>query len=296
MPEMPEVEGLRHFLAGRLVGATLIRVELAAFSALKTFALPLTSLQGREVTAVERRGKFLALGFDDSWLVFHLARAGWLTWRAPAPAAPARPGKGPLALRAVFEPGDPASAEPSAVAFDLTEAGTQKHLAVYVVASLAAVPGIAALGPDPLAEGFTEADFAAVLAGAGRAQIKGVLRDQRAFAGIGNAWSDEILFAARLSPYALCSSLSPDQIGRLYAATRSGLGAAVERARGLIPSELKDDKRRNLRVHGRRGEPCPVCGTPIGEVSFADSALHYCPTCQTGGRVLADRRMSRLLK
>lgn len=291
MPEMPEVEGLRTFLEARLVGRTVVRTELLTFSALKTFALPLSALEGLEVDAVVRRGKFLAIGADGVWLAFHLARAGWLTWLDPAPTAPAKPGRGPLALRVVLT-GD----DDSEVGFNLTEAGTQKKLALYVVTDLAEVPGIAALGPDPLASDFTLEAFAAILAEHGRTQLKGLLREQRTFAGIGNAYSDEILQAARLSPFRLAGSLDDAEVGRLYAAVRDELTGAIERARGLTPSELKDDKRSHLRVHGRKGEPCATCGTPIAEVSFADSFLNYCPGCQTGGKLLADRRLSRLLK
>lgn len=294
MPEMPEVEALRGFLEGELVGATVVRTELAAFSALKTFALPLTALQGLQVEQVGRRGKFLAIGVDGLWLAFHLARAGWLRWYDTLPAAPARPGKGPLALRMGFEG---AASNPDAVAgFDLTEAGTQKHLALYVVADLAEVPGIAALGPDPLADDFTGDDFARTLADHGRTQLKGLLRQQTTFAGIGNAYSDEILQRARLSPFKLAGSLTPDEVATLYDATRTELREAIDRAVGRPPSELKDGKRTHLRVHGKKGEPCPTCGTPIAEVSFADSFLNYCPGCQTGGKLLADRRMSKLLK
>ncbi len=310
MPEMPEVEGLRAFLSEHLVGRTITRAELAAFSALKTHLIPLSALPGLDVERVERRGKFLAIGAGGLWLVFHLARAGWLRWYDPAPPAPARPGKGPLALRLVAEgrpdaaaSDSPASDPPASdapdgqpVGFDLTEAGTQKHLAVYVVADLAEVPGIAALGPDPLADDFSEADFAAVLAEHGRTQLKGLLRTQSVFAGIGNAYSDEILQAARLSPFKLAGSLTPAETGRLYHATRDELSTAIDRAVGVPPAGLKDGKRTHLRVHGKKGQPCPTCGTTVAEVSFADSFLDYCPGCQTGGKLLADRRLSRLLK
>ena len=182
------------------------------------------------------------------------------------------------------------------VGFDLTEAGTQKKLALYVVAALEEVPGIAALGVDPLSDAFTPDALAALLAEHGRSQIKGVLRDQRILAGIGNAYSDEILQAARLSPFKLAGSLSEAEASGLYAAIRDELASAIERASGKPPGELKDDKRNSLRVHGKKGQPCPTCGTPIAEVSFADSFLDYCPGCQTGGKLLADRRLSRLLK
>ncbi len=289
MPEMPEVEGLRAFLAAELVGRTVVRTELAAFSALKTYATPLTALQGLEVERVERRGKFLCLDAGGLWLVFHLARAGWLRWYHDAPATPARPGKGPIALRVTF------SGEPSP-GFDLTEAGTQKHLALHVVADPDEVAHIASLGPDPLAPEFTADDFAGVLAAHGRTQLKGLLRDQRVFAGIGNAYSDEILQAAGLSPFKLAGSLDAVETARLFAALTTELTDAIGRAVGRPPADLKDGKRSAMRVHGRKGEPCPACGTPVAEVSFADSFLNYCPGCQTGGKLLADRRLSKLLK
>lgn len=299
---MPEVEGLRSFLAERLTGATVVRAELAAFSALKTFATPLSALLGLEIAGVERRGKFVCLDVGGTWLAFHLARAGWLRWYDNPPSAPAKPGRGPLAFRLVAElaeqdaAGSGGAGIEGTVGFDLTEAGTQKHLALYVVDDLAQVNGIARLGPDPLADEFSAEDFAAVLAAHARTQLKGLLKDQSVFAGIGNAYSDEILQAARLSPFKLAGTLAEAEVATLYAAIRSELADAIARAAGLPPSELKDGKRASLRVHGRKGEPCPTCGTPVAEVSFADSFLNYCPCCQTGGKLLADRRLSKLLK
>ena len=287
MPELPEVEALRGFLAHACVGRTIARIELAAISALKTFSVPPSALHGLEVDAVVRRGKFLGLGAGGLWLVFHLARAGWLTWREAVPATPARPGRGPLAARVVFDDDS---------GFDLTEAGTQKRLALYVVGDLDEVPGIASLGPDPLGDDFTRARLDAILDAAGRAQLKGVLRDQHVIAGIGNAYSDEILHAAKLSPFKPASGLSEAERQTLYAAIQSELTEAVARSAGMAARQLKGDKKANLRVHGRTGERCDVCGTTIAEVSFADSSLQYCPGCQTGGKPLADRRLSRLLK
>lgn len=287
MPELPEVEGLRAFLETRLVGRCIARVDLANFSALKTVALPPTALYGLELESVGRRGKFVAVSASDVHLVFHLARAGWLVWHETAPAQPARPGKSPVALRVVLDDG---------AAFDLTEAGTQRKLAVYVVSRLEDVPGIATLGPDPLADGFGPAQLAEILEAAGRAQLKGVLRDQRVLAGIGNAYSDEILHAARLSPFKPANSLTPAEQATLLECLRHELGSAIGRAVGLKPSQLKDDKRTHMRVHARAGQACDVCGGTIAEVSFADSALQYCPGCQTGGKPLADRRLSKLLK
>ncbi|BAC75000.1 DNA lyase [Streptomyces avermitilis] len=286
MPELPEVEALKDFLADHVVGHEVVRVLPVAISVLKTYDPPVTALEGREITAVRRHGKFLDLEADGLHFVTHLARGGWLHWRDKLPDAPPRPGKGPLALRVALETGE---------GFDLTEAGTQKRLAVHVVRDPGDVPGVARLGPDPLADDFDEARFARLLEGE-RRRIKGALRDQSLIAGVGNAYSDEILHAAKMSPFKLTSALTAEEIRQLYAALRTTLTEAVERSRGLAAGRLKAEKKTGLRVHGRTGEPCPVCGDTIREVSFSDSSLQYCPTCQTGGRPLADRRMSRLLK
>lgn len=290
MPELPEVEALAGFLAERLTGRAVARVLPVAVSVLKTYDPPLSALEGRTVTGVRRYGKFLDIATEDGpHLVLHLARAGWLQWKETFPAAPPRPGRGPLALRLVL-----AGTEEGA-GFDLTEAGTRKSLAVYCVADPRDVPGIARLGPDPLAPDFTLQVFTALLAGE-RRQIKGVLRDQSVVAGIGNAYSDEVLHAARMSPFKLAATLTEQDTARLYEAVADTLRAAVERSRGQDVSRLKAEKKGGLRVHGRTGEPCPVCGDTVREVSFSDSSLQYCPTCQTGGKPLADRRLSRLLK
>ncbi|MFD4653123.1 Fpg/Nei family DNA glycosylase [Streptomyces sp. NPDC058441] len=286
MPELPEVEALTDFLTEHLVGHEIVRVLPVAVSVLKTYDPPPVALEGRTVTGVTRHGKFLDLDADGLHLITHLARVGWLHWRDRLPDGPPRPGKGPLALRVALEDGE---------GFDLTEAGTQKRLAVYVVHDPADVPGIARLGPDPLADGFDEARFAALLDGE-RRQIKGALRDQSLVAGIGNAYSDEILHAAKMSPFKLASSLTADDVSVLYKALRDTLAEAVERSRGVAAGRLKAEKKSGLRVHGRAGEKCPVCGDTIREVSFHDSSLQYCATCQTGGKPLADRRMSKLLK
>ncbi|MCY0920898.1 Fpg/Nei family DNA glycosylase [Streptomyces sp. NPDC059999] len=286
MPELPEVEALREFLDEHLTGRVVERVLPLAVSVLKTYDPPLTALEGRPIGRTARYGKFLALSIGELHLVTHLARAGWLRWQDAMPEQPPRPGKGPLALRLLLEGGG---------GFDLTEAGTQKRLAVYVVRDPQEVPGIARLGPDPLAEDFDRDAFAALLAGE-RRQIKGVLRDQGVIAGIGNAYSDEILHAARVSPFKLAASFDDAQVTSLYEAVQSTLREAVARAHGVAAGRLKAEKKSGLRVHGRTGEPCPVCGDTVRSVSFADSSLQYCPTCQTGGKPLADRRLSRLLK
>ncbi len=287
MPEMPEVQGLVDFLGARLTGLAITQARISAISALKTYDPPIDALVGAHVESVVRRGKFVDIATDaGAHLVFHLAKAGWLRWHDALPTTVIKPGRSPIALRVGFADGS---------GFDLTEAGTKKSLAVSVVREPDEVPGIARLGPDPLDPAFTRDALAELLAGR-RTQIKGVLRDQSIVAGIGNAYSDEILHVARLSPYALAATLDDAEIDTLYAATIETLSDAVEAASGRPPAELKDAKRRGMRVHGRQGEACPVCGDVVRSVFFADNSLEYCATCQTGGKVLADRRLSRLLK
>lgn len=286
MPELPEVEALRVFLDDRLVGKEIARVLPLAISVLKTYDPPLSALDGTTVTSVARHGKFLDIEAGGLHLCTHLARAGWLRWKDSFPAAPPRPGKGPLALRLVTTDGD---------GFDLTEMGTKKRLSVHLVHDPMEVPGIARLGPDPLADAFDRDAFAALLAGE-RRQIKGALRDQSLIAGIGNAYSDEILHVAKMSPFKRTADLREDEVTRLYTALRTTLKDAVDRSSGVEAGKLKAEKKTGMRVHGRAGEACPVCGDTVLEVSFSDSALQYCPTCQTGGKPLADRRLSKFLK
>ncbi|EPD86787.1 formamidopyrimidine-DNA glycosylase [Microbacterium sp. oral taxon 186 str. F0373] len=287
MPEMPEVQGLVDFLGERATGRTITKVTVAHIAALKTYDPPIDALVGGRLSHARRSGKFVDLATDAGiHLVFHLAKAGWLRWYETVPDTVIRPGKTPIALRVRLDDGG---------GFDLTEAGTKKSLAVYVARDPQDVPGIARLGPDPLAEEFTRDVLAGLLAGR-RTQIKGVLRDQSIVAGIGNAYSDEILHAARMSPYALAAGLADHEVDRLYDAMRTTLTDAVATASGKPPADLKDAKRRGMAVHGRRGEACPVCGDEVRSVFFADNSLEYCPTCQTGGKLLADRRLSRLLK
>lgn len=286
MPEMPEVQGLVDFLRERLTSVRIERATVANIAALKTYDPPIDALKDAEITGAERHGKFIDLATTGPHLVFHLAKAGWLRWYDELPKTVIRPGKTPIALRVALADG---------AGFDLTEAGTKKSLAVYVVREPADVPGIARLGPDPLDPSFSRDVFASLIEGR-RTQIKGVLRDQAIIAGVGNAYSDEILHAAKMSPYALASSLSDADITRLFDAMTQTLTDAVAEASGKPPAELKDAKRRGMQVHGRRGETCPVCGDEVRSVFFADNSLEYCPTCQTGGKILADRRLSRLLK
>ncbi len=286
MPELPEVEALTGFLREHAVGQFVARVDVAAFSVLKTYDPPPTALAGLEITGVQRHGKFLDLDVSGLHLVIHLARAGWLRWKDELPTAPPKPGKSPLALRLHLTSG---------AGFDLTEAGTKKRLAAWITRDPAQIEGIARLGPDPLDAAFTVDALARILDGS-RQQIKGLLRSQSVIAGIGNAYSDEVLHVARMSPFKLASTFTPDDIATLHDAIVTTLADAVDRSAGLATGELKAEKKSGMRVHGRAGEACPVCGDTVREVSFADSALQYCPTCQTGGKPLADRRLSRLVK
>jgi formamidopyrimidine-DNA glycosylase len=291
VPELPEVEALAHHLREHALYRPVARVDVASMSAVKTFDPPMSALPGRVVTGAARYGKFLAVEFVDRpdeplHLITHLSRAGWLRWHDTAAATPPKPGKGPLELRVHLD-------EVGGPGFDLTEAGTQKRLSVYLVSDPQQVPGIARLGPDALA--LSADEFAELLAGHSE-RIKTLRVDQQFVAGVGNAYSDEILHTARISPYAVSGRLRPDQVEALYAALRSVLTDAVARSVGQGAAKLKGEKRSGLRVHARTGLPCPVCGDTVREVSFANRSFQYCPGCQTGGRPLADRRLSRLVR
>ncbi len=286
MPELPEVESLARFLTERAGGHVVTRAELASLSALKTYAPPLAALVGTTVTGGGRRGKYLLMATAELTLALHLARGGWVQWREQLTPARPKPGKGPLALRLGLDSG---------AGFDVTEQGTEKRLALWVVRGAQDVEGIARLGPDPLHPDFTVGALGGLLAER-RAQLKGVLTDQSVIAGIGNAYSDEALHVARLSPFKMAATLTPEEVARLHDAIISVLTDAVARSSGLPAAGLKGEKRSGMRVHGRTGEACPDCGDPVREVAFASNSLQYCATCQTGGRPLADRRLSRLLK
>ena len=297
MPELPEVEALADHLRRHAVGLTVGRIDVAALSVLKTFDPPTTALHGREVTGANRWGKYLGLQAGELHLITHLSRAGWLRWSDKLSAAPLKPGKGPIALRVHLgkpgEAGSDVTAGAAPVGFDLTEAGTQKRLAVWLVTDPMMVPQLAALGPDALA--LDPDGLAAALRG-NTGRIKTVITDQKVISGIGNAYSDEILHVAKLSPFATAGKLTGAQLADLHDAMISVLTDAVSRSVGQGAATLKGEKRSGLQVHARTGLPCPVCGDTVREVSFADKSFQYCPTCQTGGKVLADRRMSKLLK
>jgi len=287
MPELPEVAALARDLASRLGGRSVTAVSLRSFAALKTYDPPLQALVGATIAGCTRRGKFLAIEAGELHLVIHLARAGWVRWheQLAVDGAPAR--RSPVALRVRLDSG---------AGFEVTEQGTEKRLSLYLVRSLEEVPGIARMGPDALDPGFDAAALGEVLGSAGTQPLKSVLTDQELLAGVGNAYSDEALHAARLSPYRRAGSLDDAEVERLHAALSGVLRDAVSRSEGLRAGELKGEKHAGMRVHGRAGQPCPVCGDVIREVAFSSRSFQYCPTCQTGGKVLADRRLSRLLR
>lgn len=296
MPEMPEVESLARWLDSRTSGRTIEMVSVLAISALKTYDPPIESLVGRRVHSWGRIGKFLVCATtseegpdgDQIHLCMHLARAGWIRWsdeiKKPAKSSLT---KGPQALRVVFDDGG---------GFLATEAGTDKRLRVFVVRDPQEIEHIRTLGPDPLSHSFSVDVLRSVLLENGRSQIKGVLTDQSTIAGVGNAYSDEALHIAKLSPFKPANSLTDEEISALHGGIQRVLLDAIERSSGKPASELKDSKRSGMRVHARTGQRCPECGDTVREVSFATKSLQYCPTCQTGGKPLADRRLSRLLK
>lgn len=286
MPELPEVNALVDFLREETVGSVVVGIELASFSVLKTFDPPVSALPGLTVTDVTRHGKFIDIDVDGIHIIVHLAKAGWLRWSDKLPETKLKLGASNIAARVRLDKG-----EGPTIGFDVTEAGTRKGLAMYVVRSPSEVPGIAALGPEPLEPGF---ELRPLLAR--RMQVKRLLRDQKIIAGVGNAYSDEILHAAKLSPFAIAESLTEAEIVRLEAAVQDVLTEAVAEAHGKPASELKDDKRTRMRVHGRTGEKCPVCGDIVREVTYAQSSLQYCATCQTDGKPLKDRTTSKFLK
>jgi formamidopyrimidine-DNA glycosylase len=273
-------------LGTRLIGRKINRLDILSFSAFKTFAISVDALVGQTIDGASRHGKYLDFRIGDVHLVMHLARAGWIRWRDTAPQPSKALGRGPLTARLILDDGS---------GFDVIEYGTKKSLAIYLVRDPLEIPGIAKLGPEPLDQSFSEQMLADILSRAGRAQIKGVLRNQSVIAGIGNAYSDEILHVAKMSPFTP-ASMRPEDVARLFDAMQTTLREATARADGLAASELKAEKKTNMRVHGRNGLPCPVCGDIVRQVIFADSTLQYCPTCQTGGKPLADRVLSRLLK
>jgi formamidopyrimidine-DNA glycosylase len=292
MPELPEITALTEFLDERLSGAQLTQLLLPSAFALKLADVPHESLIGRTVDSVGRQGKFLtlkiepveALPAEPLYLIVNFAKAGWLRFSEKQPGAEATAAGGYFAAQLGF------SNNGQGYGVTFTDAGTWKGLAIFIVRQPAEVHGIAELGPDPLDPGFGLDEFSRLFTK--RQQIKGLLKNQKLIAGIGNAYSDEILHAAKLSPVAIASSLEADAVERLFTTMKDILGGAVREFSGKKPSELKPAKKSSMRVHGRAGEACPVCGDTVREVTFVGTSLQYCPTCQTNGEVLTKRGSS----
>ena len=275
MPELPEVEALRRSLDEPVRAFPIAKAGPAHVATLKTFAPPLTALEGRLLAGSERRGKRLLFPTADGELVLlvHLMTAGRLTYRRAGERLPKTP-----AFRLAFEGG---------AHLVLTESGAKKRAGVWLLSPEAVEEELAHLGPDAL--GLGASDLGRILARDSR-RLHSLLRDQRALAGIGRAWANEILHRARLSPFALSSQLRPDEIERLAEAIDAEL------RRGLALREQGANDTRAYRVHDKLGTPCYVCGTAIARVDYDEHTVYYCPACQTGGRVLKDRRLSRILK
>ena len=283
MPELPDVSVYIESLAPRIVGQRLERVRLASPFLLRTVDPPLAELFGKRVHALRRLGKRIVIAFDgDLFLAIHLMIAGRLRWR---PSGTKVPGK--LGLAAFdFSPGT----------LLLTEASSRKRAALHVVRGEAALTALDPGGLEPL-----DADLPSFRAAVLRERhtLKRTLTDPRILSGIGNAYSDEILHAARLSPVKLTQQLSDEEMARLYAATRSTLLEFTARIRNEVGDDFPEKVtafRDDMAVHGRYGQPCPVCGTPVQRIVHAENETNYCPTCQTGGKLLADRALSRLLR
>jgi formamidopyrimidine-DNA glycosylase len=273
MPESPEVDALAGFLRGAIAGAGIGATDVAEFRALKTRSRPLGELAGRTVAEVRRFGKHVALVTDGPALVISFGRAGWATWRANGADESSPDGSAPVIVTIDF---------PGRGELALTDAGDWLSLGVSVVDDPTEVPSIAKLGPDPASDEWTRADLERAL-GTRRKQLKALLQEQESLAGIGNAYSDEILHAARLSPVLHAAELTPDERNRLFDAIRSVLGEAFAARRGVPLDRQKAEKVASMRVHGRTGEACPVCGGEVQDVPGSKGAAQYCPTCQTGG-------------
>lgn len=277
MPESPEVDALARFLDEEGSGRDVLGVDVLEFRTVKTRSAPPSSVVGRTITGARRHGKHIEVKLGDRSLVVSLGRHGWVRWADADRGEPSGAPEDPPAL-ATFDLSGDATVE-------VTDAGTWVSLGFFVVADVAEVPAIAKLGPDPADPAFSRADFDAALGGR-RKQVKGILQEQESIAGIGNAYSDEILHLARVSPVSHAAALADDDRERLFEATVATVRGAMQARRGIPIDELKAAKVASMRVHGRTGEACPVCGTTIREFTFSGASAQYCPTCQTGGELL----------
>lgn len=277
MPESPEVQALVEFLDEHATGRTIASVDVLEFRVVKTRAAPPSSLIGERIDGVQRFGKHVDLAAGARHLGIALGRHGWVRFTGPG-ADPALAADAPPALASI-------TLDDGAV-IEVTDAGTWVSVGLTVTDRPSEVPAIAKLGADPADPAFSQADLDAVLVGR-RKQLKAVLQEQESLAGIGNAYSDEILHVARLSPVVHASALSADERDRLFDATTGTIRGAIAARRGIPIDRLKAAKVADMRVHGRAGESCPVCGDEVREFRFGSTTAEYCPTCQTGGGLLA---------
>ncbi len=273
MPESPEVQSLVEFLDARLTGHEITDADLIEFRALKTRARAPESLAGARVVSVSRAGKHLDIALDRAHLVVSLGRHGWARWTEPG----FEPSSGPPAL-VTFTIDDGSRLE-------FTDAGGWVSLGLSIVSDPLDMTALTKLGPDPADATFTRSDFDAALRGR-RKQTKAILQEQASLAGIGNAYSDEALHWAGVSPVAHAATLDDAALDRLYEATTRTVREAIVARRGIPIDALKDAKVKAMRVHGRAGEACPVCGDTVRDFRFASTTAQYCPMCQTGGAPL----------
>ncbi len=287
VPELPQLEALTNALRISCRGRRVDSVRLTSVAALKTYQIPISRLTGLTVANWERRGKHICADLGGVWLVIHLGKLGWVEMRVD-PVGPRRLQAMVIRLSHGETRGDP-------LTLVISEAGTEKRLALWVVQDPMELTRIASLGPDPLDQSFSREYLQSALQSSA-STLKTVLTDQTVISGIGNSYSDEILHRARLSPFRLARTLDDKEVSGLWVAATELIREEVRRAMDLSPTVLRQDKRQRLGVHGRVGEPCPTCGSTVRQVSYKDRSLYYCPECQTGGRILADRRLSRLLK
>ncbi len=283
MPELPDITAYIHALETRILGQPIEQIRLASPFLLRTVDPPLSDLQGKTVRELRRIGKRIAIGVDDGlWLILHLMIAGRLHWKSR---------------------GAKLGGRRNLAAFDfpngslvLTEAGTRHRASLHLFRSEEAMKSVDPGGIDVFTSDF--AAFRNAMTAENRT-LKRALTDPRILSGIGNAYSDEILHAAQLSPIALTRKLKPEELGRLYAATRDMLNLWIDRLRSEADNEFPEKVtafRKEMTVHGRYGQPCPRCGEKIQRIRYADNETNYCPRCQTGGKLLADRSLSRLLQ
>jgi len=276
MPESPEVQALADELDERLRGHEITAVDVVEFRTVKTRTEPPSALVGERVESVARHGKLLDFSFATAHLVVSLGRHGWARYAADGPMDASDDGRPPALAIVEFDDG---------TVLEFTDAGEWVSLGMWVVDDPIAVPAVAKLGPDPADPLFTRADFDAAVAGR-RKQVKAVLQEQESLAGIGNAYSDEILHTAKLSPVSHAAALDETELDGLYASTVGVVSAAIGDRRGVPIDRLKAEKVASMRVHGRAGEACPVCGDTVRDFTFASTTAQYCPTCQTRGEAL----------